>query len=49
MEVARIISKYNVVALPVVDNDGFLLGAVAVDDIIDMILPHAAKRKRRSR
>jgi len=47
MEVARIISKYNIVALPVVDNDGFLLGAVAVDDIIDRILPSAAKRKGR--
>jgi magnesium transporter len=47
MEVAEIISKYNLVALPVVDTEGFLLGIVAVDDVIDRILPPAAKRKRR--
>ncbi|MFZ5996894.1 MAG: magnesium transporter [Nitrospirota bacterium] len=47
MVAAEIISKYNLVALPVVDNEGYLLGIVAVDDIIDRILPPAAKRKRR--
>jgi Mg/Co/Ni transporter MgtE len=47
MQVAGIISKYNLVALPVVDSEGFMLGIVTVDDIIDRILPPAAKRKRR--
>ncbi len=47
MVVAEIISKYNLVALPVVDNEGILLGIVTIDDIIDRILPPAAKRKRR--
>ncbi len=47
MVVAEIISKYNIVALPVVDNEGVLLGIVTIDDIIDRILPPAAKRKRR--
>lgn len=47
MEVAGIISKYNLLALPVVDNEGFILGIVTIDDIIDRILPPAAKRKRR--
>ncbi|MEW6068701.1 MAG: CBS domain-containing protein [Nitrospirota bacterium] len=46
-EVAEIISKYNLVALPVVDNEGVILGIVTIDDIIDIILPPAAKRKRR--
>ncbi len=46
-EVAEIISKYNLVALPVVDNEGIMLGIVTIDDIIDRILPPAAKRKRR--
>jgi CBS domain-containing protein len=45
--VAEIISKYNIVALPVIDNEGVLLGVVAVDDVIDRILPPAAKRQRR--
>lgn len=47
IEVAEIISKYNLVALPVVDTEGRLLGIVTIDDIIDRILPPAAKRKRR--
>jgi len=47
MRVAGIISKYNLVAIPVVDSEGFMLGIVDIDDIIDTILPPAAKRKRR--
>ena len=47
VDVAEIVSKYNLVALPVVDTEGALLGIVAVDDILDRILPPAAKRKRR--
>lgn len=43
--VAGIISKYNLVALPVVDNNGVMLGMVTVDDILDRILPTEAKRK----
>lgn len=42
---AKIISKYNLVALPVVDGNGALLGIVTVDDILDRILPPVAKRK----
>lgn len=47
MEVAGIISKYNLVSIPVVDSEGFMLGIVEIDDIIDTILPPEAKRKRR--
>lgn len=47
VEVGEIISKYNLVALPVVDAEGFLLGIVTVDDVLDRILPPAAKRRRR--
>lgn len=46
-EVAQVISKYNLVSLPVVDDDGCLLGVVTVDDVIDRILPSAVKRKRK--
>ncbi len=45
--VSAAISKYNLVAIPVVDKDGVLLGIVSVDDIIDRILPPKAKRKRK--
>lgn len=43
--VAEIISKYNLVTLPVTDNNGVLLGIVTVDDILGSILPTAPKRK----
>jgi len=36
-EVANTISKYSVLALPVVDEDGKLLGIVTVDDAIDVM------------
>jgi magnesium transporter len=47
IEVAEIVSKYNLVAIPVIDTEGFMLGIVTVDDVIDVILPPSAKRKRR--
>jgi magnesium transporter len=37
-EVARMISKYNLLALPVVDAAGRVLGIVTVDDVIDAIV-----------
>ena len=37
-EVARLISKYNLLAVPVVDEGGHILGIVTVDDVIDAIV-----------
>jgi len=33
----EIMKKYNLVALPVTDNDNYLLGIVTIDDIIDIM------------
>jgi magnesium transporter len=46
-DVAEAISKYNLLAIPVIDSEGFMLGMVTIDDILDRILPPAAKQKRR--
>ena len=37
-EVARLISKYNLLAMPVVDQQQRLLGIVTVDDVIDALV-----------
>lgn len=37
-DVARVISKYNLLAVPVLDAAGRMLGIVTVDDVIDAIL-----------
>jgi magnesium transporter len=42
-EVARLISKYDLLAVPVVDKAGHVLGIVTVDDIIDAILEESAE------
>ena len=37
-EVARLISKYNLLAVPVIDEGGHVIGIVTVDDVIDAIV-----------
>jgi flagellar motility protein MotE (MotC chaperone) len=38
-EVTRYFAAYDLVCAPVVDNEGHLLGAVSVDDLLDAALP----------
>ena len=42
-EVARIMQKYDLEALPVVDKEGVLVGRVTIDDIVDFIKDEAEK------
>jgi Mg/Co/Ni transporter MgtE len=44
-EVARLIADEDLVALPIVDDAGAMLGIVTVDDAIDVILPTAWKKR----
>lgn len=37
-QVARLISKYDLLSMPVVDSSGKMLGVVTVDDIIDVLI-----------
>ncbi len=48
-DVAEFISKYNLLAAPVVDENSFLRGIVTVDDVVDFLLPTASRKKRRKR
>lgn len=42
-DVARLISKYNLLAIPVVDDGGRVLGIVTVDDVIDALVSEMAE------
>ena len=42
-EVARIVSQYNFLAVPVIDSDEKLLGIVTVDNVVDVIREEATE------
>ncbi len=44
-EVAQKIAKYNLIALPVVEEETKLRGIITVDDAIDIVLPTAWKKR----
>jgi magnesium transporter len=42
-EVARIMQKYDLEAIPVIDEEGILVGRITIDDIVDFIKDEAEK------
>jgi len=42
-EVARIVARYDLLAVPVTDVDGTMLGIITVDDVIDVITEEATE------
>jgi magnesium transporter len=42
-EAANLISRYNFLALPVVDDDQVLLGIVTIDDLIDVLIQESTE------
>ena len=45
-EVAERLASYDLLALPVCDRAGRLVGAVTVDDVLDQVLPTGWRRRR---
>ncbi len=43
--VAEIMAKYNLLAVPVVNEEQVLIGVVTVDDALDVLLPSERRRK----
>jgi magnesium transporter len=44
-EVGQLVAKYNLLAIPVVDQDNVMHGIVTVDDAIDALIPAAWKKR----
>lgn len=44
-DIAHTVAHYNLLAVPVVDDDNHLLGMVTVDDAIDAVIPTAWKKR----
>jgi magnesium transporter len=44
--VAEVIAEYNLLAIPVVDEEQRFLGAITVDDILDVLLKESWRRGR---
>ena len=42
-EVARMIERYDFLAIPVVNDENVLMGIVTVDDIIDVVIQEATE------
>jgi magnesium transporter len=42
-EVARQVASYNLLAIPVVDKEGILVGIITVDDVVDVIREEATE------
>jgi CBS domain-containing protein/sporulation protein YlmC with PRC-barrel domain len=38
-EVARVMSDYNMTAIPVVEDDGDVVGLISVDDVLEQLIP----------
>ncbi|RLI05974.1 magnesium transporter [Candidatus Bathyarchaeota archaeon] len=46
-EVARIMARYDLLELPVVDDKGKLLGAVTIDDVVDVVVEESDEKLKR--
>ena len=45
-EILALLAKYDLIAVPVLDEDGRMAGVVTIDDVVELFLPYALKRRR---
>jgi Mg/Co/Ni transporter MgtE len=45
MDVAVLMTDYNLITVPVVDNERRLLGVITVDDVLEVTLPEDWRRR----
>lgn len=48
-EVGDLMSRYDLLALPVTDPEGILVGIITLDDVVERLNPNARARRRRRR
>ncbi len=46
-EIAEMISKYDIIAVPVLDDEEKIRGVITVDDIIDLFVPNPTRRRKK--
>ncbi len=44
-EVATVMSDYNLIAMPVIDGEGKPVGVIAVDDVLELLIPEEWRRR----
>ena len=44
-EIARLMTDYNLMSMPVIDGDGKPIGLLAVDDVLELMLPADWRRR----
>ena len=47
-DVALLMSDYNLTAAPVVDESDHLVGAISVDDVVELLIPDDWRRRQES-
>lgn len=45
-EILALLAKYDLIAVPVLDEQGKMAGVVTIDDVVELFLPYALKRRR---
>lgn len=45
-DMLALLAKYDLIAIPVLDEEGKMAGVVTIDDVVELFLPYALKRRR---